>query len=646
MKKSFLILLCTALILPLAACSGESSTPTATDDTAVSTSNDSTELSDGSYDLSFSKRDCDSSYDESSAKSIVLSDDSDNGEVTISSEGTYIISGSCTDGKIVVDASDKDKIQLVLDGVKLKSSGAAIVVKNADKVFVTLADNSQNTISDGSSYEETINDTNVDAAIFSKCDLTFNGSGSLSVSGNYKHGIVSKDDLVITDGSITVDSQKCGINGKDCVKIKNGTISVKSGTDAIRSDNDEKTDTKGFVYVADGKITLDAETDGIQASSLLRIDGGDFNITTGGGSENGRTHTDDMGGGMMQRFGQQFDNSDDDQESAKAVKAADALKINGGTFEIDSSDDCFHSNNTFAMTSGTLSLKSGDDGIHADSQATIDGGTINISKSYEGIEAGDIVVNDGTISITSSDDGFNAAGGNDGNVDTSALRDTVKKSLTINGGYITVNASGDGLDSNGTLTITGGVILVSGPTDDNNGAIDYDTEGKITGGVLVALGSNGMAESVTGDGQCTIMTNIQSQDGDTLFALTDSSDNVIVSFKPSKQYKNIVVSTPSIEKGETYKIVCGGTISNADVNGYCESGTVSGGTEVTTITMDSENYTSGGGQFGGGQLGGEQGGGMMKEMPGGAMGDAPDNKMEETPNGDMQEPPNGRGFAP
>ncbi len=634
MKKTILILLCSALTLTLAACSGESTSSTATNDTASSlnASNVGTELSDGNYDLSFSKRDCDSSYDESNAKSIVLSDDSDDNEITISSEGTYIISGTCSDGKIVVDASENDKIQLVLNGVNLKSSGAGIVIKNADKVFVTLADNSKNTISDGSSYEETINDTNVDAAIFSKCDLTFNGSGSLTVNGNYKHGIVSKDDLVITDGSITVESQKCGINGKDCVKIKSGAISVKSGTDAVRSDNEEKTDTKGFVYVADGKITLNAETDGIQASSLLRIDGGEFNITTGGGSENGRTHTDDMGGGMN-RFAQPFDNSDDDRESAKAVKAADTIKINGGTFEIDSSDDSFHSNNTFAMTNGTLNIKSGDDGIHADSEVAIDGGVVNISKSYEGIEAGDIIVNDGTIAITSSDDGFNAAGGNDGNVDSSAFRDTVKKSLTINGGYITVNALGDGLDSNGTLTITGGVILVSGPTDNNNGAIDYETEAKITGGVLVALGSNGMAESVTGDGQCTIMTNIQSQEADTLFALTDSDDKVIVSFKPPKQYENVVVSSPSLKTGEAYKIVCGGSINNADENGYCESGKVSGGTEITAITLDTENYSSGGGQFGGGQHGGR-------------MGDAPDNKMEEPPNGEMKEPPNAGGFAP
>lgn len=639
MKKLLCAVIGAALILSFTACSpGENST-TATNDTAVSavnTSSDGTELTDGNYDLSFSKRDCDASYDESSAETINFSDNSattssdsvltSGGEVTVKSEGTYIVSGDCSDGKIIVDASDNDKIQLVLNGLSLKSSSSAIVVKNADKVFITLADGSKNTVTDGSSYEDTIDETNVDAAIFSKCDLTINGSGSLTVNGSYKHGVVSKDDLVITGGNISVTSQSCGIEGKDCVKIKDASITVNSGSDCIRSSNTEKTDTKGFVYIAGGKFNLTAENDGVQAASLLRIDGGDFTVTTGGGSDNGRTHTDNMGGGM-ERFSSSSDS--EDTESAKAIKSADTVKINGGTFTIDSSDDAFHSNNAISITDGTLNIQTGDDGIHADSTLTIDGGTIDIAKSYEGIEAGDIVVNDGTISVVSSDDGFNVAGGSDGDVEPGAFSESSNKSLTINDGYITVNASGDGLDSNGSLTVTGGVILVSGPTNDGNGALDYESSAKITGGVLVALGSSGMAQSITGDGQCTIMTDIDSQSANTLFALTDSSGNVIASFTPPKEYTNVVVSAPSIKAGESYTITCGGSISGADSNGYCESGTVSGGTEITTITMDSENYSSGGGTAGG--------------APGGQLGNAPDGKMGNPPDGKGFDPQNGNG---
>lgn len=631
MKKVLLTLISAALIISFSACSMSGESSATADNTAVTASNtgaDTTEMTDGNYDLSFSKRDCDPSYDESSAVKVSFSENSatassdsvsvNGGEVTIKSEGTYIVSGNCNDGSIVIDAGDNDKIQLVFNGLNLTSTQSAVVVKNADKVFITLADGSENTISDGSSYTETIDDTNVDSAIFSKCDITFNGNGTLNVNGNYKHGIVSKDDLVITGGALNVTSKSCGIEGKDCVKIKDGTITVNAGTDAIRSSNTEKTDTKGFVYISGGKFSLETTNDGIQAASLLRIDGGDFSVTAGGGSSNGKTHSDSTGRGM-EMFSSSSDSEDTD--SAKAIKSADVIKINGGTFTINSSDDAFHSNNEVIISDGTLNIRTGDDGVHADSTLNVDDGTINIAECYEGLEAGDIVINDGTISIVSSDDGLNAAGGSDGNIEQGAFNENSNKSLTINGGYITVDSSGDGLDSNGSLIITGGVTLVSGPTDDNNGAIDYDGSAKITGGVLVALGSKGMAQSVTGDGQCTIMTDINSQSNDTQFALTDSDGNVIVSFKPSKEYNNAVISSPSIKSGETYTIVSGGTISVADNNGYANNGTVSGGTEVTSITMDSDNYSSGGGQ-----TGGQMGGG-----PGGQAGDPGNGKPEQAP---------------
>ena len=133
------------------------------------------------------------------------------------------------------------------------------------------------------------------------------------------------------------------------------------------------------------------------------------------------------------------------------------------------------------------------------------------------------------------------------------------KLLTINGGYVLVDASGDGLDSNGSLSITGGTILVSGAENSGNGALDYNTSASISGGTLIALGSSGMSQSITGDGQCTIMTEITAQSSDTMFVLCDSNSNVIASFKPAKQFSNVVVSSPSLKTGESYKIICGNT---------------------------------------------------------------------------------------
>ena len=645
MKKRLICAILSAmLIISFTACSQQSSENTQFEGFADSsnTSDDSnysvnvSNLKDGKYDLSFTKRDSDASYNENSADKITFTNSSAESssslveisktEVTIKSEGTYILSGSCDDGKVIVDADDKEKVQIVLNGLDITSSGCPFVVKSADKVFITLADGSKNAISDGSEYTEKIEDTNIDAAIFSKEDLSINGSGSLTVNGNYKHGILSKDDLVIAGGTISVTSASTAIEGKDSLKIKDSDLTVTAGSDGLRSTNIDNTDTKGFVYINSGTINITADNDAIQSSSLLRIDGGNFTITTGGGSESGKTHTErDFG---MWMFSPSSDS--EDTESAKGIKSADTIKVNGGTLDINSSDDALHSNGSLIVNGGKFEIETGDDGMHADDSLTIEGGTINITKSYEGIEAGEVTVNDGNISVVASDDGFNAAGGNNGgNRGGDMFGSDVSKQLTINGGYIYVDADGDGLDSNGMLVINGGTILVNGPSNNGNGAIDYEISGTITGGTLIAIGASGMAESVTGDGQCSIITSIDSQTEGTTCALVDSSGNAIASITSTKSFNSVVVSSPAIKTGESYTIVCGASVDGADENGYTSSGKISGGSTVAEITMDSENYSSGSGMMGG--MGGMSGrpdgmGGRpdgMGDQPGGMRGGRP-----------------------
>lgn len=218
-----------------------------------------------------------------------------------------------------------------------------------------------------------------------------------------------------------------------------------------------------------------------------------------------------------------------------------------------------------------------------------------------------VAVNGTDVTITKEGTYILSGECSDGDVEPGAFNSDSGKSLTINGGYVLVDASGDGLDSNGSLTITGGTILVSGPENSGNGALDYNTSASITGGTLIAFGGSGISQSITGDGQCTIMTDISSQSGDTMFALCDSNSNVIASFNPAKQYSNIVVSSPSIKTGESYKIICGGVIDGADENGFADSGTLTSGTEITEITMSEENYSSGGSMQGGGMRGGPGG---------------------------------------
>ncbi len=543
-------------------------------------------------DFSLTNRDQENSVDESEVSEAEKTDEG----YHITTEGTYILSGDITDQMVLVEAGDTDKIQIVLDKVNLQNSkGPAIYIKSADKVFITAKDGTENTISDGNGYSY-VDETDIDAAIFSRADLTINGTGKLTVNGNTKHGICSKDDLVVSSLSLNVNSQNVGLNGKDCVKLSQCSITVNSGTDGIRSDNAEDTD-RGFVYIESGDLSITSANDGIQAETAIKITDGNITIVSGGGSGNGLTAS---------------------SESAKGIKAASDILIDGGTFDIQSMDDCIHSNNTISITNGAFALSSGDDGIHADTDLSISGGNINISKSYEGIEGSRIFVTGGNIALVASDDGLNAAGGNDnsamgGRPGMGGFSNGVGE-IYITGGYLYVNASGDGIDSNGTIAVSGGVTLVSGPTNSGNGAFDFDGSAAVTGGVLIATGAVGMAQNFTqAENQGAMLINV-SGNAKQSFAVCDEKGNVIVSFAPEKSYQCAVITAPEIQQGGSYKIITGAEIANADSHGFAQNSAYTGGTESYAITMDSLIYSASGG------MGGTPGFGGGHQKPSGGMG--------------------------
>lgn len=576
-------------------------------------------------DLGFSNRDNDPSYNSQSSSKAVFSESGisisgngmtvDGNVLTITGEGTYILSGSCSDGKIIVNSTAESKIQIALEGLDLTcKSGSPFVVACADKVFVTLAESTQNSFSDAASYEETVLDSTVDAAIFSKEDITFNGSGTLTVNGNYKHGIVSKDDLVFTGGSYVVTSASTAVEGKDCVKISSGSFTVKAGTDGIRSTNTEDT-ARGFVYVVGGAFNINSENDAFQAETLLKIEGGTFDIVTGGGSKNSSSQGGGMWGGFGGFGGSQ---STSDTVSSKALKCASSIVISGGTFKIDSSDDAVHSNSDVLIENGSFEISSGDDGMHGDNVLQIKGGKIVINKSYEGLEAQSLLIDGGEMYVVASDDGLNAAGGNDmssigGRPGQNGFNPSAGGAcIEINGGKLVVNASGDGIDSNGNINMTGGVVLVSGPTNNGNGSFDYDGSASVNGGILLALGSSGMAQGTSG--QNSFMTNINTQQGNSTFAVCDSKGNILASFTPMKQYQNVVLSSAALTVGESYSIIVGATINGADSYGFTSEGTISGGTVVATVEQSAANVGSGG--MGGGMGGGNRPGGGKPTKPG------------------------------
>ena len=615
MKKTVISVLILCACLLLSSC-GKKNTASGTNN--ISNMSAVTEISTDDMDFEFSNKDTTYDYDESEAKTVADSEKA----VKITAEGTYVVSGEHE--SITVSAPDTAKVRIILKNATVSNtSGPAIYIEKADKVFITACEGTVNTLSDGTSYTGDFKDTNVDGAIFSKTDLTLNGEGTLNITGNCKCGVVSKDDLIICGLSLTVKSTGCALEGKDCVKIKDAVITVSAGGDGIRSTNTEKSN-KGFVYIETGNIDITSGNDGIQAATVLKAANGSIKITAGGGAADTKQNS---GGRNMPGFGGKTQTTDD-EESTKGLKAGSLILIDEGSFEVSSKDDSFHSNGDIEINGGSFTAAAGDDGFHADNNLIINGGSITVSRSYEGLEGQKVTVTGGDIDITASDDGINAAssssssstGGRPGNSDSNAL-------ITIGGGYIVVNASGDGIDSNGNVVISGGTLLVSGPTDNGNGAFDYDGEATVSGGTVILCGSSGMAQGFSDKSeQTSFMYSLDSSaSAGSSVALTDEKGNVLASFIPAKQYNNVVISTPSLKSGSSYKLVIGGTVSGADKNGFASSGSVSSAAQTLDIKLTGTTTTIGSGGMSGGNMGGGNkgrfGGGQAPDMNGGAPGD-------------------------
>lgn len=567
------------------------------------------------------------------------------GLLTITSGGTYEISGNLEDGQILVDADKDAVVQLILNGVEVTSSdNAPLVIAQADETFLYLEDGTTNTFTDGSDYytkesegsnaseeSDTSEDSNSSkvtpsAAIYSKDDLAIGGSGMLVVNANCNDGIVSKDDLLLLDGTYQITAADDGMIGKDALAVKRADVTIQAGGDGMKSTRSDDVE-KGFILIDSGTFQILSETDAIQSESYLYIKSGTFDITTAGGSSNAMTGQQYGGYG---RRGSAYAN--EDTASTKALKAGVDITVNGGDFQIDAFDDAFHSNQTMTINGGTAEVSTGDDFLHATSELTVNGGSFTAIGCYEGIEGGTIIVNDGTIIINANDDGINAASGtsteaNDnfgmppkGQQMSSTTEDTedtgnLTPSLTITGGYIYMNAAGDGLDSNGTVSMSGGTVIVDGPVNDGNGAIDYEQSFDISGGILITAGSSGMLQAPsTSSSQYSIAVVFNSvQQAGSLVQVEDSEGNTIVTYAPAKNYSSLVISTADIKPGGTYKVFTGGSATGTLKNGYYTKENYSGGTEFKTFTISAvtTKVTSSGasemnqqGMMGGGMPGG------------------------------------------
>ncbi len=536
-------------LLACAVCGCAAAPETTTESSQASSVSDSITYLDAA-DM-FTKRDKQSDYASEDATEITLSDSkstcdspavrvSDN-QITITRTGTYVLSGSLTNGQIVVDASG-EKVQIVLKDASINcDTSAAIYVKSADKVFVTLAENTSNTLTNTKDFVA-IDDNNIDAVIFSKSDLSLNGSGTLTIHAAYGHGIVSKDDLVITSGTYDITAARHALSGKDSVRIADGVFTLNAKKDGIHSENTDN-DEKGFIYIADGTFSITCDSDGMDAEETLQVDG------------------------------------------------------------------------------GTITIAAGDDGLHADGDLVLNDGTITITKSYEGLEGKTVTITGGSYAVTSSDDGVNAAGdGTAGDSSDSASSDSSKDQkapsgtspkrpqnssdstempqppqngapngngnpgpggikdatdynrIQISGGMLTVNAGGDGLDSNGDLTVTGGEIYIDGPVQGGNGTLDCSGTATISGGTVIAVGSSGMAENFSSSStQGSMLVTVSASMISGEITLQDSNGNSLLSYTPAKSYNSVVISCPKLTSGETYTLLAGDTTTTVTLDSLVKS---------------------------------------------------------------------------
>ena len=515
-RKAVLSLLsiCIAFSLVITGCTASSDSTATVQTTESDTSENTVSLASNSEnslitavsaidtDQQFTDNDLDTGYDEENATKISFDTagvavsgsgaKAEDGTVTITEEGTYLVSGTVEDGQLIINAVDSAKVHLVLSGLTMtNNAGPCILVTGADKVFVTLADGTENTLSDaGTEYVQTDSDVNADGVIYSKSDLTFNGSGTLTINAGYKHGIVCNDDLVFTGGTYNVTAVGKGIKANDSIRIKNGTFTINAQDDSIHTSNEDDSG-KGYIYIC------------------------------------------------------------------------------GGTFN----------------------LGAGDDGVHAATALLITGGTLTVSKSYEGLEGDSIDITNGEICVNSSDDGLNASSADHSsdsetqaeNQDSPQMQDPSSEAdanayIRISGGVLYVNAEGDGLDSNGMLYIEGGTITVDGPTQANNGALDYGTGAEITGGTVMAAGSSGMATTF-GDSstQYSVLYNFDSTlEAGTEITLTDADGTEVMSYTPSKAFSSIVFSSDELAAGD-YTVTAGDTTEKITLSGVSTTaGTASG----------------------------------------------------------------------
>ena len=482
---------------------------------------DAADSTDSAY---FTKNDRDGSWSGATAARIRLLGDSASvsgggayvydGDVVIAQAGRYVLSGTLDNGSIRVSAESGSKIWLMLNGASITcADDAPIRIEQADKVFLTLAEGTENSLTSGEAYSESALADNTGGALFSRDDLTINGSGTLRITAGYKHGIDANDELVITGGTISIDAPGDGIHVNEGFFSENAALTIRAGDEGVNVQGTE---------------------------SELCITSGSFDI----------------------------------ESTGAALKCANNMLLSGGRFTLKTQADGIHSAGSVGILDGDFTIRAADDGIHADTAVSIAGGHLLLEECYEGVEALTIDVSGGELEIYPGDDGLNANGGSPGGMfmrpGEAAAPAAAEESETwihISGGSITVvndtARDADGLDSNGDIVISGGVVRLSLTSSGSNNAIDYGSESGgtcvITGGDVVACGSSMMAEGFSdASTQCSIFYNAgYNVAAGTEVSLQDAEGRVLLRYTPPCIFSSVTLSSPELRQGETYTLTLG-----------------------------------------------------------------------------------------
>lgn len=540
------------------------SSATATN-TAASSSSFSTNVKSGEkldVDTHYSEQDL--SWDTSSETAIDLSNPTatdgvtvEDGTLTITKAGTYKLSGEYQ-GQIKVETADSDAVRLVLDNANItNSSGAALNVVDADEVILYSASGTTNTISDGADYTATGED-DPDAVVYSKADLTIAGEGTLKVNGNHEDGIHTSDGLVIASGTLEVNAANTGIKGKDYVDILGGTINVTAQQDGIKSTNDTD-EGQGWTRLSNGTVTVNAGDDGFKASRVVEISGGSLTV----------------------------------KQSDEGIEAQ-YINVSGGDVNVTSADDGMNASLKTSDSESTDSSANTSDAANQQQnnqqQGSLPGGQQSGTSNQQQQGAGQPPAISGTSQDGTSQNGTTGTGqqgmgqppqggmpGGGG-----GTFEVIDAAINVSGGHVTVNAEGDGIDSNGVTTLSGGTLIVNGPSQGGNAALDTNGDLLLNGATVLSGSTADMFEapSTNSTSGYLKLTNSSGFEQGSTVQVADSSGKVVANYKVTKSNVQLVlVSSSSIVKGQSYTVYT--TTSAVDSNA---TSLASGATELGSFT--------------------------------------------------------------